>query len=77
MGVKKDFITQLNDYFGNFIGINTDSNGRETARVKRITDYPEFEILGGLFSITDDGDLKGRVKNLEKLLKIIKKTKNL
>lgn len=73
----EDFITQLNDYFGNFIGINTDSNGRETARVKRITDYPEFEILGGLFSITDDGDLKGRVKNLRKTFKNNKENQEL
>ena len=73
----EDFITQLNDYFGNLIGINTDSDGKETARVKRITDYPEFEILGGLFSITDDGDFKGRVKNLRKTFKNNKENQEL
>ncbi len=73
----KDFITQLNDYFGNLIGINTDSDGKETARVKRITDYPEFEILGGLFSITYDGDFKGRVKNLRKTFKNNKENQEL
>lgn len=55
----EDFISQLNDYFGNLIGINTDSAGKETARVKRITDYPEFETTGGRFSMnTNEIDIQ-------------------
>ena len=53
----KDFITQLNDYFGNLIiteniedaGYGSDI---EIARVKKISDYPEFYTMGGLFSST-------------------------
>ena len=53
----EDFITQLNDYFGNLIiteniedaGYGSDI---EIARVKKISDYPEFYTMGGLFSST-------------------------
>ena len=53
----KDFITQLNDYFGNLIITeNIEDAGYggdvEIARVKKISDYPEFYTMGGLFSST-------------------------
>ena len=53
----EDFITQLNDYFGNLIITeNIEDAGYggdvEIARVKKISDYPEFYTMGGLFSST-------------------------
>jgi len=72
----EDFITQLNDYFGNVIGINTDSDGKETARVKRITDYPEFDTMGGRFSMITD-DLDRQPKYLKALFKKNKQNQEL
>tara|TARA_B100000212_G_scaffold269423_1_gene208775 strand:+ start:226 stop:5886 length:5661 start_codon:yes stop_codon:yes gene_type:complete len=71
----KDFITQLNDYFGNLIiteniedaGYGSDV---ETARVKRLSDYPEFESLGGFFN-------KPLVKKLRKIFKDNKENQEL
>jgi len=48
----EDFITQLNDYFGDMIVFEEDNDEKTIARVKKISDYPEFYTMGGRFSST-------------------------
>ena len=73
IGVQaEDFITQLNDYFGDMIVFEESPEEQTIARAKRISDYPEFKRLR-LTGAPDEASRKTQVLRLRNLLSKNKK----